>query len=141
MGSEFKQFIARGNVFELAVGIVIGAAFATVVGSFVEDILMPPVGLLLGGVDFSDLYINLGRQEYTSLAEATAAGAPTINYGNFLNSVITFLIVAFAVFLLVKQYTRLAPAVAADKECPYCRSMVPTAAIRCSHCTSELAVV
>lgn len=141
MASEFKQFIARGSVFELAVGIVIGAAFATVVGSFVEDILMPPVGLLLGGVDFSDLYINLTRQEYASLAEATAAGAPTINYGTFLNNVITFLIVAFAVFLLVKQYTRLAPAAPADRECPYCRSMVPTAAIRCAHCTSELAAV
>jgi large conductance mechanosensitive channel len=143
MWNDFKQFVARGNVFDLAVGIVIGAAFASVVGSFVEDILMPPVGLLLGGVDFSELYINLASEEYASLAEATAAGAPTINYGNFLNNVIAFLIIAFAIFLLVKQYTRLAPAAppapSADKECPFCRSMVPPAAIRCAHCTSELA--
>jgi large conductance mechanosensitive channel len=143
MWQEFKEFIARGNVFDLAVGIVIGAAFVTVVNSFVNDILMPPVGLLMGGVDFSDLYVNLSGEAYASLAAATAAGAPTINYGLFLNNVLSFLVVAFAVFLLVKQYNRLRapqepePAPVA-KECPYCRMSVPVAAVRCAHCTSDL---
>ena len=141
---EFKKFIARGNVFDLAVGIVIGVAFATVVNSFVNDVLMPPIGLLTGGVDFSNLYINLSGERYASLAEAQQAGAPTINYGVFLNNTITFLIVAFVVFLLVRSYNELrrkqesAPAGPTEKECPYCRFKIPVGATRCAHCTSEL---
>lgn len=145
MLDEFKQFIAKGNVFDLAVGIVIGAAFTSVVQSFVKDILMPPIGLLTGDVDFSELYINLSGEEYTSLAEATEAGAATINYGMFLNNVISFLIVAVAVFLLVRSYNRLrekeksVPAAPTEQECPYCRFKIPIGASRCAHCTSELA--
>lgn len=145
MLNEFKQFIARGNVFDLAVGIVIGAAFGTVVSSFVEDILMPPIGMLLGGVDFANLFVTLGREEYASLADAQAAGAATINYGVFFNNVISFVIVAFTVFLLVRQYNRLrerqetAPAQPTDEECPFCRFSIPIGASRCAHCTSELA--
>ncbi len=144
MGKEFREFIARGSVFDLAVGIVIGAAFASIVDSFVKDILMPPIGLVTGGVDFSNLFINLSGQEYASLAAAREAGAPTINYGVFLNNVISFLIVAFAVFLLVQQYNRLrqqqesVPAAPTDQECPYCRFTIPTSASRCAHCTSQL---
>ncbi|CAN5806384.1 large conductance mechanosensitive channel protein MscL [soil metagenome] len=144
MGKEFREFIARGSVFDLAVGIVIGAAFASIVDSFVKDILMPPIGLVTGGVDFSNLFINLSGQEYASLAAAREAGAPTINYGVFLNNVISFLIVAFAVFLLVKQYNRLrqqqesVPAAPTDQECPYCRFTIPIGASRCAHCTSQL---
>ena len=107
MWREFKEFIARANVFDLAVGIVIGAAFTSGVNSFVEDILMPPLGLVTGGVDFNSLYINLGDQDYPSLAAAQEAGAPTINYGEFINNIITFLIVAFAVFLVVKAVNRM----------------------------------
>ncbi|MDQ3310005.1 MAG: large conductance mechanosensitive channel protein MscL [Gemmatimonadota bacterium] len=144
MGKEFREFIARGSVFDLAVGIVIGAAFAAIVDSFVKDILMPPIGLVTGGVDFSNLFINLSGQEYASLAAAREAGAPTINYGVFLNNVISFLIVAFAVFLLVQQYNRLrqqqesVPAAPTDQECPYCRFTIPIGASRCAHCTSQL---
>ncbi len=142
--SEFRKFIARGNVFDLAVGIVIGAAFTSVVNSFVNDILMPPVGLVTGGVDFSELYVNLGAEEYPTREAAAAAGAPTINYGLFINSIISFLIVAFAVFLLVRGYNRMresqetAPAAPTEKECPHCLFKVPLAATRCAHCTSEL---
>ncbi len=144
MGKEFREFIARGSVFDLAVGIVIGAAFASIVDSFVKDILMPPIGLVTGGVDFSNLFINLSGQEYASLAAAREAGAPTINYGVFLNNVISFVIVAFAVLLLVKQYNRLrqqqesVPAAPTDQECPYCRFTIPIGASRCAHCTSQL---
>lgn len=144
MFNEFRKFIARGSVIDLAVGIVIGAAFTSVVNSFVNDILMPPFGLLTGGIDFSDLYINLSGEEYPSLAAAKEAGAATINYGVFLNAVISFFIVSFAVFLLVKQYNRLreqpapAPAEPTDKECPYCKMRIPLEATRCAHCTSEL---
>ena len=145
MWTEFREFIARGNVFDLAVGIVIGAAFASVVDSFVKDILMPPIGLLTGGVDFSDLFINLSGERYASLAEATEAGAATINYGIFINNVISFLLVAFAVFLLVRRYNELRrktesePAAPTEKECPHCRFKIPVGATRCAHCTSELA--
>jgi large conductance mechanosensitive channel len=141
---EFKEFIARGSVFDLAVGIVIGAAFTSVVNSLVNDVLMPPIGLITGGVDFSNLYINLGDETYPSLAAAIEAGAPTINYGNFINQVITFLIVAWAVFVLLKGYNRLrmekesVPAAPTDQECPFCRFTIPVAATRCAHCTSEL---
>lgn len=144
MWNEFRKFIARGSVFDLAVGIVIGAAFTSVVNSFVNDILMPPIGLATGGVDFSNLFITLGEGEYASLAEAQEAGAATINYGFFLNNIISFLIVAFAVFLLVRGYNRLreqqesVPATPTDQECPFCRFTIPLGASRCAHCTSEL---
>jgi large conductance mechanosensitive channel len=143
MWKEFKEFINRGNVFELAVGIVIGAAFSKIVDSFVKDILTPPIGLITGGTDFSNLYINLSGVSYSSLAEATKAGAATINYGVFLNQILSFLIVAFAVFLLVKGYNRLqrpkqAPPAKPQRECPYCRMAIPDAATRCGHCTAEL---
>jgi large conductance mechanosensitive channel len=138
---EFRKFIARGNVIDLAVGLVIGAAFATVVGSFVEDVLMPPIGLALGGVDFSNLFITLSSGSYATLAEAREAGAATINYGLFLNNVITFLIVAFAVYLVVRAYNRMRmPATVAPTEaaCPFCQIPIPLAATRCGHCTSQL---
>jgi large conductance mechanosensitive channel len=142
---EFQKFIARGNVIDLAVGIVIGAAFTSVVNSFVNDVLMPPVGRVTGGVDFAELYIPLDGREYASLAAAQEAGAATLNYGLFLNSVISFLIVAFAVFLLVQSYNRLrerqesVPATPTDQECPFCRFTIPVGASRCAHCTSQLA--
>lgn len=144
MSSEFRKFISRGNVIDLAVGVVIGAAFTKIVDSFVKDILMPPIGMLTGGVDFSNLYVNLSRQRYASLAEATEAGAPTINYGLFINNVISFVIVAFAIFLFIRAYNRLReeresePAAPTDMECPYCRFKIPIGATRCAHCTSEL---
>ncbi|MFO7262377.1 MAG: large conductance mechanosensitive channel protein MscL [bacterium] len=143
MWAEFRSFIARGNVVDLAVGIVVGAAFTSVVNSLVNDVLMPPLGLLTGGLDFSNLYINLSGEEYASLAAAQEAGAPTINYGMFINNIVSFLIVSFAVFLLVKQYNRLLrkPAPAGDpteKPCPHCKFSIPIDATRCGHCTSEL---
>lgn len=145
MWREFREFVSRGNVFDLAVGIVIGAAFTSVVNSFVQDVLMPPIGMLTGGADFADLFVDLSGGGYASLAEAKEAGAPTINYGLFLNAVVSFLIVAFAVFLLVKGYNRMrqraesVPAEPTDRECPYCRFTIPLRATRCAHCTSELA--
>ena len=145
MLNEFKKFVARGNVIDLAVGIVIGAAFTSVVKSFVDDILMPPIGLVSGGVDFADLYVDLsGGAEYASLAEAQEAGAATLNYGLFLNNVIAFLIVAFAVFLIVQAYNRVrtleeaAPPAPTEKDCPWCQMRIPVAATRCGHCTSDL---
>ncbi len=141
---DFRTFISRGNVIDLAVGIVIGAAFTSVVKSFVDDILMPPIGMLTGGVDFSNLYLSLSGQDFASLDEARAAGAATINYGVFLNNVIAFLIVAVAVFILVQAYNRIredtdaGPAEPTDRECPYCRFKIPLTATRCAHCTSEL---
>ncbi len=144
MWREFKEFAMRGNVLDMAIGIIIGAVFGKIVSSFVNDILMPPIGLLLGGVDFSDLFINLSGKPYASLAEAKAAGAATINYGVFLNTVLDFVIVAFAVFLLVRQVNRLrrqpepAPAAPTTKECPYCLSGISLRATRCPYCTSDL---
>jgi len=143
MLSEFKTFIMRGNVVDLAVGIVIGAAFTTVVNSFVNDLLMPPVGLLLGKVDFANLFVNLSGGSYPSVAAAKAAGAATLNYGLFINNVINFLIVGFVVFLLVKQVNRMqgpapAPAAPSTRPCPQCAMDIPKAARRCPHCTSEL---
>jgi large conductance mechanosensitive channel len=147
MLKEFKEFAMRGNVLDMAVGIIIGAAFGGIVTSLVNDILMPPIGLLLGKVDFSNLFLALKAPpgaEFTSLAAAKAAGATTLNYGVFINTVINFLIVAFAVFLLIRQVNRLrrqpepASAVPASKECPYCFSGIPIKATRCPHCTSEL---
>jgi large conductance mechanosensitive channel len=143
MLKEFKEFAFRGNVIDLGVAVIMGAAFGPIVTSLVSDILMPPIGLVLGQVDFKDLFLNLSGGSYTSLAAAKEAAAPVIAYGNFLNTVINFLIVAFAVFLLVKQANRLkkpAPAAAppSTKDCPYCLSAVPLKATRCGHCTSEL---
>ncbi len=144
MLKEFKEFAMRGNVLDMAVGIIIGAAFGKIVAVFVSDVLMPPIGLLLGKVDFSNLFINLSGKPVSSIAEAKAAGAATINYGLFLNSVIDFLIVAFAIFLLIKQVNRLkrqpepVPVVPTTKDCPYCLSSVALKATRCPHCTSEL---
>jgi large conductance mechanosensitive channel len=143
MLKEFRDFAMRGNVLDMAVGIIIGAAFGKIVSSFVGDILMPPLGLLLGQVDFSNLFIALNGQSYASLAAAKAAGAPTLNIGVFLNTIIDFLIVAFAIFLLIRQvnrFTRKPEPVAAPMtgECPYCISAVPIKATRCPHCTSDL---
>ncbi len=143
MWKEFKEFMMRGNVLDMAVGIVIGVAFGKIVTSFVEDILMPPIGRLAGRVDFSNLFVSLSGQHYDTLAAAKAAGAATINYGLFVNTVLNFLIVAFAVFLLIRQVNRLKrqPAAApapATKECPFCFSSIALKATRCAHCTSEL---
>jgi large conductance mechanosensitive channel len=142
MIKEFKEFVMKGNVVDMAVGIIIGAAFGSVVTSFVNDLLMPPIGLLLGKVDFSNLFINLSGKTFETLAEAKKAGAATLNYGLFLNTVITFLIVGFAVFLLVKQVNRLkrnepAP-VPTTRECRFCYTAIPIKATRCPNCTSEL---
>ncbi|MGA2483768.1 MAG: large conductance mechanosensitive channel protein MscL [Candidatus Acidiferrales bacterium] len=144
MLKEFKDFAMRGNVLDMAVGIIIGVAFGKIVASLVEDVLMPPVGRLLGHMDFSNLFLSLTGKSYDSLAAAKAAGAATLNYGVFLNQVVSFLIVAFAVFLLVKQVNRWAakPAPIAEpatKECPQCLMAVPVKAKRCGHCTSSLA--
>ena len=145
MVKEFKQFAIRGNVLDMAVGIIIGAAFGKIITSFVSDILMPPLGLLMGKVDFASLFINISGQSFATLADAKKAGAATINYGIFLNTVLDFLLVAFAVFLLVKQVNRLkrepapAPVVPTTKDCPYCQSSIPIKAVRCPNCTSQLA--
>jgi len=141
---EFKEFAMRGNVVDLAVGVIIGAAFGKIVSSLVEDVIMPPIGALLGHVDFSGLFINLSGKSYETLAAAKAAGAPTLNYGIFLNTVISFVIVAFAVFLVVHQVNRWtkkpeAPAATTTKDCPQCAMTIPIAAKRCGHCTAQLA--
>ncbi len=141
---EFKEFAMRGNVLDLAVGIIIGAAFSTVVSSLVNDILMPPLGALLGGINFSDLFINLTGGHYDSLAAAKEAGEATINYGLFINAIINFLIVAFAIFMLVRALNRflikpeIKPAEPTTKECPYCFSTIAIKATRCPECTSQL---
>jgi large conductance mechanosensitive channel len=138
---EFKEFAVKGNVLDMAVGIIIGAAFGKIVTSFVSDVLMPPIGVALGRVDFSNLFIDLSGTHPQSVEKAKAAGAATLNYGVFLNSVIDFLIVAFVIFLIVRQANKLRPAplVAPTKECPRCLSTVPAKATKCAHCTSELA--
>ena len=148
MLKEFKEFALRGNVIDMAVGIVIGAAFGTIVKSLVDDVIMPPIGLLLGGVDFSNLFALLKAGSpagpYASLADAQAAGAVTINYGLLINNVVSFLIVAFVMFLLIRGMNRMQreeeapPAEPTTKECPYCWSTIPIKATRCAHCTSEL---
>lgn len=143
MLKEFKEFALRGNVIDLAVGVIIGAAFGKIVSSLVNDILMPPFGLLFGKIDFSNLYISLTGEKFKSLADAQAAGAATLNYGLFLNNVINFLIVALVIFLLIRQVNRLAkkPAPAAEPttcECPFCITEVSIKATRCPNCTSEL---
>ena len=144
MLKEFKEFAMRGSVVDLAVGVIIGAAFGKMVSSLVEDVMMPLIGRLPGYVDFSGLFINLGEKSYETLAAAKAAGAPTLNYGLFLNAIINFLIVAFCVFLVVQQVNRWtkkpAPAAApTTKECPQCAMTIPMAAKRCGHCTAQLA--
>jgi len=143
MLKEFKDFAMRGNVLDMAIGVIIGGAFGKIVSSFVADIMMPPLGLLMGKVDFSSLFIDLSGAGHPSLAAAKAAGAATINYGLFINTTIDFVIVAFAIFLLIQQVNRFAkkpePAPApTTKECPYCISAVPLKATRCAHCTAEL---
>ena len=148
MFKEFKEFAVKGNVVDMAVGIIIGAAFGAIVKSLVSDMIMPPIGLILGNVDFSNLFLVLkegaAAAPYASLAEAQKAGAVTINYGLFVNAVISFIIVAFAVFMLIRSINRLkrqeeaAPAEATTKECPYCYSAIPIKATRCPNCTSEL---
>ncbi|MCL5406296.1 MAG: large-conductance mechanosensitive channel protein MscL [Deltaproteobacteria bacterium] len=148
MFKEFKEFAMRGNVVDMAVGIVIGAAFGTIVKSFVSDVLMPPLGLLLGHVDFSNFFITLkegakAAGPYASLAAAKAAGAVTLNYGFFINTIISFIIVAFAVFLVIRAINRMkredgAPVEPDTKDCPFCFSAIPIKASRCPHCTSQL---
>jgi len=143
MLKEFKDFIMRGNVLDLAVAVIIGGAFGGIVTSLVNDIIMPPIGLLLGKVNFSNLFIDLSGQKFSSLADAQAAGAATINYGLFLNTIINFVIVGFVIFLVVKAANRFknpaSEAVApATKDCPFCYSSIPVKATRCPHCTSEL---
>lgn len=143
MLKEFRTFIMRGSVVDLAVGIVIGAAFTAVVTSFVNDLLMPPIGRVLGRVNFTDLFLSLDGQSYPSLAAAKAAGAPTLNYGAFITNVINFLILGFAVFLVVRGVNQLMPrpapaAPAPTRDCPYCATTIPARAVRCPHCTSEV---
>lgn len=141
MLDEFKKFILRGNVVDLATGVIIGAAFGKIVSSFTSDILMPPLGLLLGKVDFSNLYINLSSVEYSSISAAKEAGAPVIAYGIFLNNCLDFLIVATAIFILIKQVNRLlpkAPPPKAPRLCPYCKETVADDAVKCSHCASDI---
>jgi large conductance mechanosensitive channel len=150
MLKEFKEFAMRGNVVDMAVGIIIGAAFGTIIAALVSEVLMPPIGLLLGNVDFSNLFIVLKEGKtagpYATVAAAKAAGAVTLNYGLFINTVVNFLIVAFAIFFLIRGMNALkkkeeAPAAApATKECPHCLSTIPIKATRCGHCTSELKV-
>ncbi|HWQ46053.1 MAG TPA: large conductance mechanosensitive channel protein MscL [Longilinea sp.] len=140
--SEFKEFAMRGNVIDLAIGVIIGTAFGKIITSLVNDILMPPIGRLLGPVDFSSLYINISGTPYDSFSAAQSAGAATINYGLFLNAVINFLIIALVIFLLIRQINRLQPAKApvapTTKDCPYCFTAIPLKATRCPHCTSKL---
>ena len=145
MMKEFKTFIMRGNVLDLAIGVIIGGAFGKIVASLVADILNPIIGLALGRVDFANLFIALNGQTYATIADAKKAGAPTINYGLFINSVIEFVIVAFVIFMIIKQVNRFMPApppappAPATKECPECKSTIPAAARRCPHCTSTVA--
>lgn len=145
MLNNFKAFILRGNVVDLAVGIVMGASFGAIVTALVNDILMPPIGRLLGSVDFTNFFVSLSGESYATLAAAKAAGAPTLNYGLFLNTVINFLIVSAAMFVVIRQVNRLYPKpaakVPATKECAYCATAIPTKARRCPHCTSNLASV
>jgi len=144
MWKEFKEFALKGNAVDLAIGVIIGAAFGAIVTSLVSDLMMPPIGKALGGVDFSNLFVVLGDGTYASLAEAQKSGAATVNYGVFLNKLINFLIVAFVLFMVVKAMNRMkreapAPAPApTEKECPQCATSIPIKAKRCPHCTSNL---
>lgn len=146
MIEEFKTFVMRGNVLDMAVGVIVGGAFGKITTSLVNDVLMPPIGLLMGRVDFAGLFFSLNGVAYPTLVEAQKAGAPTLNYGAFLNTIINFLIVAFTVFLLIKQINRLsqppakpaAPAAPTTKDCPLCLMSIPIKAVRCGHCTASL---
>jgi len=142
MLKDFKDFALKGNVLDLAIGVIIGASFGKIVSSLVSDIIMPPIGLILGRVDFSNLYLNLSQNTYTSLIEAKKAGAPTLNYGLFINNLIEFFILAASVYLLVRAITAFkkesAPIPTAHTECAYCLSQIPLAAKKCAHCTSPL---
>lgn len=145
MLEEFKKFAIQGNVMDMAVGVIIGGAFGKIVASLVEDVIMPPIGLLMGGVDFSSLFLTLSGGTYESVAKAKEAGAATLNYGIFMNHVVNFLIVAFAIFMIVKQINRLKAVPAAPlpgppttKDCPYCLTTIPIKATRCGHCTSDV---
>jgi large conductance mechanosensitive channel len=142
MLKEFKEFIMRGSVLDLAIGVIIGSAFGKIVSSLVNDVVMPPFGMLLGKVSFTDLYINLSGTDYPSLAAAQEAGAPTLNYGIFLNSILEFIIIALVIFLIVKQVNRMTkPKVSAEpttKTCPFCQSEIAIKATRCPNCTSEV---
>jgi len=145
MLKEFKEFAMRGSVVDLAVGIIIGGAFGKIVSSFVTDVLMPPLGMLLGKLDFSNLFIALDGKTYASLKAAKDVGAATLNYGAFINSVIDFMIVAFAIFLLIQQINRMKkkeePVAVKTKECPFCMTEIPILATRCPNCTSQLDAV
>ena len=141
MLKEFRQFAMRGNVVDLAVGVIIGTAFGKIITSLVNDLLMPPIGLVLGNVDFANLFVSLNGGAYASLADAQAASAPTLNYGVFINTVIDFIIVVFVIFLMIRAINRMqrpAPADPTTKECPYCISTIPIKATRCPQCTSQL---
>lgn len=142
MFKEFKEFAMRGNVLDLAIGVILGAAFGAIVNSAVNDVIMPPIGLLVGNVDFKDLFVPLKTGvSATSLAQAKAAGVPVLAYGQFLNTVLNFLIIAFVIFLIVKQVNRFKKPVDAapsTKDCPFCASSIPAKAVRCPHCTSQL---
>lgn len=146
MLKEFKEFALKGSLLDLAIGFILGGAFGKIVSSFVNDIVMPPIGLLLGKVPFKDLFLSLNGEKYATLAAAQEAGAPTLNYGNFISLIIDFLIVAFVLFLVIRQVNRLrklsekpaAPAVPTTKECPYCQSTISVKATRCPNCTSQL---
>jgi len=144
MFKEFREFAMRGNVVDMAVGIVIGGAFGKIVSSLVKDVIMPPIGKLMGNVDFTNLFINLGGEKFASLVEAQEAGAATINYGVFINTVLDFVIVAFAIFMVIRAMNKLkrkeetAPAEPTTKDCPQCLSTIPIKAVRCAHCTAQL---
>ncbi len=145
MLKEFKEFAMKGNVLDMAIGVIIGGAFGKIVSSLVSDVLMPPIGLIMGKVNFSSLFLNLSGQAYETLEKAKEAGAPTINYGVFLNTILDFVIVAFVIFLVVKQMNRMKKAEAAPppapvttRDCPHCLSTIPLKATRCAHCTSEV---
>ena len=142
MLKEFKTFIMRGNVLDLAIAFIMGGAFNQIVSSLVNDIIMPPIGLVLGRVNFNNLFINLSNKDYHTVAQAKAAGAPTINYGTFINNVISFLIVSFVLFLIVRQFNRFRkpapPSAPTTKKCAFCLSDIPLAATRCPNCTSHL---
>ena len=141
MLKEFKEFAMKGPVIELAVGVIIGAAFGKIVSSLVDDIIMPPIGRMLGNVDFANLFVNLSDKEYPSVAAAKAAGAATLNYGIFFNTILNFLIIAFVLFLIIRQMNALKkpePAAATTKDCPHCLSAIPLKATKCAHCTADL---
>ena len=141
LAEDFKKFAMRGNVMDMAVGVIIGGAFGKIVTSVVNDIVMPPVGMLLGNVDFSNLFISLNGKEYATLEAAKKAGAPVLAYGSFMNTVIDFLILAFIIFMMIRQMNKLTPAPTPKPEpclCPYCKSEIADDATRCPHCTSHL---